>query len=162
FSGVGGQCITMRGGAIVWVSCRASAGPGEACAGEDTMLPPDPTPSTTPHREAAREATGPYLVVMGADAAAAPRCVRDYDLLERLGQGGMGIVYKARQRGAGRLVALKVIRPDRLADLDEEQRRLWLDRFRTEALAAARLDHEHLVTVYEVGECAGVHFYSMR
>src|SRR5262249_20273347 len=78
------------------------------------------------------------------------------------GGGGVGAFTGARQRSAGRLVAVKIIRPDRLADLDEEQRRLWLDRFHTEATAAARLEHDHLVTVHEVGESTGVHFYSMR
>jgi serine/threonine protein kinase len=88
--------------------------------------------------------------------------IGDYDLLERRGAGGMGVVYRARQRSANRIVALKLIRPDRLDGLAPEKRQAWVNQFHNEARATARLDHEHIVTVYEVGEEAGVHFYSMR
>jgi serine/threonine protein kinase len=86
----------------------------------------------------------------------------DYELLELLGQGGMGVVYRARQRSARRVVALKFLRTDRLNELAPERRREWLERFRTEAQATARLEHEHIVTVYEVGTSGEVPFYSMR
>jgi len=71
---------------------------------------------------------------------------RDYELLEKLGAGGMGVVYRARQRSANRIVALKLIRPERLADLGPQKRQQWLDRFQAEAQATARLEHEHIVT----------------
>jgi len=86
----------------------------------------------------------------------------DYELLDKLGAGGMGVVYRARQRSANRLVALKVIRPDRLAELAPDTRAETLQRFLTEAQAAARLEHDHIVTVYDVGEANGQPFYSMR
>lgn len=86
----------------------------------------------------------------------------DYELLRQVGAGGMGIVYKARQKSADRLVAVKLIRPDQLAMLPADRREVWKERFRAEAKAAARLDHEHVVTIYEVGEVEGTLYYSMQ
>lgn len=86
----------------------------------------------------------------------------DYELIEQLGAGGMGVVYRARQKTAGRTVALKVIRPDRLADLPSDKRADIIERFRTEALASARLSHDNIVTVFEVGNANEQHFYSMQ
>ena len=74
----------------------------------------------------------------------------------------MGVVYRAEQLGVGRIVALKFIKPELLDDLADDQRSEIIGRFQAEARAAARLDHDHIVTVYEVGEIGGRHFYSMR
>ncbi len=91
-----------------------------------------------------------------------PQVLGDYELLEELGRGGMGIVYRAKQRSVNRLVALKVIRPDRLSSMSLSNQRKTVDRFRLEAEAAARINHDNLVTVYEVGCDAGMHYFSMR
>jgi serine/threonine protein kinase len=86
----------------------------------------------------------------------------DYELISPLGQGGMGVVYKARQKAANRLVALKIIRPDRMSSMTEVTQRRMVDRFKAEAHAAARLQHDNLVTVYDVGEIDGCHYFSMQ
>lgn len=86
----------------------------------------------------------------------------DYELISPLGQGGMGVVYKARQKAANRLVALKIIRPDRMSSMTEFSQRRMLERFRAEAHAAARLQHDNLVTVYDVGEIDGCPYFSMQ
>jgi serine/threonine protein kinase/WD40 repeat protein len=83
-------------------------------------------------------------------------CVPGYELVERLGRGGMGVVYKARHLQLGRWVALKMIGSGSHADPRE------LARFRTEAEAAARLQHANIVQVYEVGEFNGCPFITLE
>jgi serine/threonine protein kinase len=108
------------------------------------------------------DASGAARTATVRDGAPIGQVLGDYELLEKLGAGGMGVVYRARQRSANRIVALKLIRPERLAELEPERRQQWLDRFQAEAQATARLQHEHIVTVYEVGSLDAVPFYSMR
>ncbi|MDA1049492.1 MAG: serine/threonine-protein kinase [Planctomycetota bacterium] len=86
----------------------------------------------------------------------------DYELLAEIGRGGMGIVYRARQKSADRLVALKVIRREQLLGLPTDTQNKDMERFRTEAQATASLEHDNIVTVYDVGEVDGQRYYSMR
>lgn len=109
---------------------------------------------TTSH--SGRGGSGPFS--MGDPDKAEPfvDCIGDYEILAEIGRGGMGVVYRARQISLDRLVAVKMIQPNRLnAELERQ-------RFLAEAQATAQLDHPGIVPVYEVGEFNGTPFFSMQ
>jgi len=81
--------------------------------------------------------------------------IGDYQLIEQIGRGGMGVVYKAYQKNVGRTVALKVIAGGSLSSAED------IARFRDEASAAGRLNHPGIVQVYDAGEHEGNHYFSM-
>ncbi|MCI0380556.1 MAG: protein kinase [Gemmataceae bacterium] len=104
-------------------------------------------------QQGAREAAGLKVDEPGQMPTPLLPTIAGYQILEVIDQGGMGIVYKARQVGLGRIVAVKMM--TRLSSK-------MIDRFRAEAEAAARLHHPNIVQVFEVGQAGGLPFFSME
>ena len=86
----------------------------------------------------------------------AQRQFGDYELLEKIGEGGMGVFYRARQASLEREVAVKLLAAGPWASRD------FIERFRREAQNAARMQHPNIVAIYEVGSAEELHYFSMR
>jgi WD40 repeat protein/tetratricopeptide (TPR) repeat protein len=119
---------------------------------------PQPASSETVSIGPVSEDVGETIGTAPGQSAAAPATptVPGYEVLAELGRGGMGVVWKARQQGLNRLVALKMILGGGHAGPDERQR------FKTEAEAVAQLAHPHIVQIHEVGEHDGLPFCSLE
>src|SRR5437660_3849664 len=84
------------------------------------------------------------------------KSIAHYLVVERLGQGGMGVVYKARDTHLDRSVALKVLPPDRVADPERKRR------FALEAKAASALNHPNIVHIYDIANADGIDYIAME
>jgi WD40 repeat protein/predicted Ser/Thr protein kinase len=132
-------------------------GPGPAparCPECGAGLPPDAAEGLCPR--CLFRGIDPAAILAAPEDTVPDRRLGDYDLVELIARGGMGLVFKARQRSLRRWVAVKVVSGGAFAAPD------FVRRFRTEAEAAAALEHPHIVPIHEVGEVDGQPFFSMK
>jgi len=135
-SSCGGLLTTTPSGGEICLSCALSAGVKV---------------ETESNADISKDETG--------DLQIDPSVVRyfgDYEIIGKIGSGGMGVVYRARQVSLNRVVALKIIQPALVSDLKA------VERFRFEAEAVGRLDHCNIVSLFEVGTVGGSQYYSMQ
>src|SRR5256886_17192881 len=84
------------------------------------------------------------------------RTISHYEILEKLGHGGMGVVYKARDTHLDRFIAIKVLPSEKVADAERKRR------FVQEAKAASALNHPNIVHIYDIAEIDGIQFIAME
>src|SRR5438552_10933056 len=98
----------------------------------------------------------PRSCILFAEGFMPGRTLSHYELLEEIGKGGMGVVYKARDTRLDRFVAIKLLPPEKIADPDRKRR------FVQEAKAASALNHPNIVTIHEIDALDGVDFIVME
>jgi tRNA A-37 threonylcarbamoyl transferase component Bud32 len=146
---------------VIEMSASSSAAPTipptESTAADDAIVDSSSSPvmSAAGYVDATADASG------DVNDSSLPKGTRvgyfgDYELLKVLGEGGMGIVYEARQLSLNRPVALKMFKASRFPSADEVRR------FQNESEAVARLDHPNIVPVFEVGQYEDQHYFSMK
>jgi tetratricopeptide (TPR) repeat protein len=118
------------------------------------IKPPGPTVSVDADATQDFELRKPPAATGPGDDA--PKQLAGYEILSRLAEGGMGVVYKARQIGLNRIVALKMIRSGTYAGSDE------VARFQREATAVAQLQHPHIVQIFDIGQHGQQPYFSME
>ncbi|MFO0910125.1 MAG: serine/threonine-protein kinase, partial [Isosphaeraceae bacterium] len=130
-----------------------------AASRDDALVGPEarrPAVRALRRVQAARAIERLQAARLADDVHVIPQRVGDYDILEEVGRGGMGVVYKARHRDLDRLAALKMVLAGEFASPSQELR------FRLEAQLAARVQHANIVQVYEVGSYQGRPFLAME
>ena len=119
---------------------------------------PAPTSDTSPgvsEHTAAFTASDPVSPLAAPKAVTLPCDFGDYELQQEIAHGGMGVVYRAKQKSLARIVALKMILPHLVAT------EIAIERFEREARSAAALDHPNIVPIYEIGERMGRYYFTM-